>query len=157
MPQNPFRNYHITPITSADFIEVEKIEQRGQIVPWTEASLKSELADRNAFHFGLYATRDKNMLSFILSRLVLDELHIHHLCTHPDWRRRGCARALLEHCIETAKNSAGAQCAFLEVAVSNTAAVTLYEHMGFLKEFVRDKYYATGDDALVMSKKLKFP
>lgn len=154
MAHHSFPDYRISTVTPADLASVRALEHTGQIVPWTDAALESELAGEHAFHFGIYSVRGHLLRAFILSRIILDELHIHHLCTHPAWRRRGLAQALLEHSIETAVNSARIQCVFLEVAASNTAAVALYGKRGFSKEFIRKKYYSTGDDAIVMSKKI---
>ena len=147
------KNFNIVPITADGFSEVLTIERLGQEVPWSEDSLLSELADANAFHFGVFSTKERRFLAFMLSRIVLDEVHIHHLCTHPEFRQKGIARTLLDHALETAR-SRGVKKAFLEVAASNGAARGLYKNAGFTEDFVRGKYYSTGDDAIIMSKAL---
>jgi [ribosomal protein S18]-alanine N-acetyltransferase len=141
----------IVPVTAAGFSEVKNIERLGQEKPWSDDSLMSELANTNAFHFGIYKTTDRSLLAFMLSRIILDELHIHHLCTHPDFRRKGLARKLLNHVLASAC-SKGVNKAFLEVAASNSAAIALYKKTGFTNDFIREKYYSAGDDAVVMSK-----
>jgi [ribosomal protein S18]-alanine N-acetyltransferase len=40
--------------------------------------------------------------------------------------------------------------AVLDVRADNSAAVALYEKLGFERTAVRRRYYATGGDALVM-------
>jgi ribosomal-protein-alanine N-acetyltransferase len=140
-------------LTADDFSEVKKLERLGQKTPWSDESLLSELTDANAFHFGIMTTNNRGLLAFALSRIVLDEIHIHHLCTHPDFRRNGLAKKLLGSVLGAAC-SKGVKKAFLEVAASNTAAFSLYKKMGFSVDFIREKYYSTGDDAFVMSRSL---
>jgi len=146
----PLDDFFIAPVVAAGFSDVKTIERLGQETPWSDYSLMSELADANAFHFGIYKTTDRHLLAFMLSRIILDELHIHHLCTHPDFRRKGLARKLLNHVLASARLK-GVKKAFLEVAASNKAASSLYGKMGFGIDFIRERYYPAGDDAMVMS------
>lgn len=55
---------------------------------------------------------------------------IQNLGVHPDYRDRGIGRALLAHALQGFR-IAGCTHAQLEVTVQNTAAVRLYERMGF--------------------------
>jgi ribosomal-protein-alanine N-acetyltransferase len=151
--REPLINPFIAPVTAAEFLEVKKIENLGQKNPWSDDSLRAELADANAFHFGAFAATGSGMLAFLLARIILDELHIHHLCTHPDFRRKGLARNLLGRVLDFARTK-GVENAFLEVAASNDAAIALYKDAGFTSDLIRKKYYLTGDDAIVMSKSL---
>lgn len=146
----------IGPITPADFPDVKNLERLGQTEPWSDNSLETELTDANAFHFGLYSAQDRRLLAFVLARTILDEVHIHRVCTHPDRRRAGCARTLIGHLLETAR-SRGAHRVFLEVAASNTAALALYRRAGFTEDTTRENYYSTGDDAIVMTLTLVAP
>ena len=43
---------------------------------------------------------------------------------------------------------------FLEVRVSNSAALALYLKCGFCGKFVRPRYYGDGEDAVIMAKDL---
>lgn len=148
--EESFKNHFIAPITTAEFPEVSKIERLGQKNPWSDDSLRVELADVNAFHFGAYFATGGCLSAFLLARIILDELHIHHLCTHPECRRKGLADSLLLHVLATAR-SRGVKKAFLEVAASNNAAIALYKKAGFTSDFTRKKYYSTDDDGIVMS------
>lgn len=49
---------------------------------------------------------------------------------HPDFRRRGIARQLMEACLQDAAHKGG-RSAYLDVIADNVGAVTLYEKMGF--------------------------
>jgi [ribosomal protein S18]-alanine N-acetyltransferase len=143
----------IIPLAVADFPEVKTIEILGQKIPWSDDSLLSELSNAAAFHFGIRIMPSRFLTAFILSRIVLDEMHIHHVCTHPGFRRSGFARKLLDRALETAR-SRGIKKAFLEVAAPNIPAVALYKKAGFALDFIREKYYSSGDDAIVMSKRI---
>ena len=89
-------------------------------------------------------------LGYALGWWVVDELQLLSIATHPQARRRGAARRLLE-ALSAAARAAGGQRVSLEVARSNVPAVRLYESSGFRVFNVRKRYYPeTGDDALEM-------
>ncbi len=51
------------------------------------------------------------------------------VCTHPDWRGRGYARALMR--VVAGRILDRGETAFLHAYASNTGAVALYESLGF--------------------------
>lgn len=94
---------------------------------------------------------------FALWRAVAGEAELLTIATHPDHRRRGTARALMQRWMATA--STQADTAFLEVAADNAAAIALYDAFGFKQMARRPDYYkraATSVDALVMRAPLPF-
>lgn len=93
------------------------------------------------------------LLAMVSAWIVLDELQITALAVHPDHRRRGLARHLLVALFEESRQG-GADRATLEVASSNTAARSLYAALGFREAAVRRGYYRSGDDALVLWRRL---
>jgi ribosomal-protein-alanine N-acetyltransferase len=68
----------------------------------------------------------------------------------PDWRRRGIARALLNKCEEKLHMPQMK----LSVRRSNTAAICLYEKLGYKQVDIWSKYYRGGEDGLVLAKKM---
>jgi ribosomal-protein-alanine N-acetyltransferase len=87
---------------------------------------------------------------------VLDEVHILNLTVAPSARRRGLGRALLNRALDRARE-VGATSAYLEVRVSNAAAIDLYRSAGFEEIAQRRDYYpaANGrEDALILRKVL---
>ena len=87
------------------------------------------------------------------------EAQILNLSVVPDARRQGLGRALLERFVDDALRT-GADQIFLEVRVSNTAAIALYRSAGFEPVARRTNYYpasllAVAEDALVMRKHLR--
>jgi ribosomal-protein-alanine N-acetyltransferase len=79
------------------------------------------------------------------------EAHIVTIATHPDFRRQGLGRRLLQAMIDKAID-AGALEITLEVRASNYAAQALYRSMGFVVVGVRKHYYHdNGEDAILMT------
>ena len=91
--------------------------------------------------------------AMVMARIAADEAEILTLAVHPHARRQGLARALL-HEAATMLDAQGATALFLEVALRNTAARALYAAAGFAEVGRRRRYYADGDDAMVMRRTL---
>jgi [ribosomal protein S18]-alanine N-acetyltransferase len=149
----PSPEFVIVPLLMSDFSALKAVERAGQKTPWPDSELLAEVASEHALHFCVRSLGDASFSAFILCRLIIDELHIHNLCTHPDFRRRGYGRALVLHALAVARSRNGAK-AFLEVASSNLPAIALYRSVGFNMDFERKQYYASGENALVMSASL---
>ncbi len=81
--------------------------------------------------------------------------HLISIAVLPDFRRRGVASALMKEVME-ALVGYGCGDLFLEVRVSNVGAVGLYRKLRFWVERRIRHYYADGEDAYVMSRKLPF-
>ena len=75
-------------------------------------------------------------------------------CPSPGaWQRQGLGRQLLEHLIGELEKR-GVLTLWLEVRASNTAAIALYESLGFNEATIRRNYYPTVDgreDAIIMA------
>ncbi|HET6608027.1 MAG TPA: ribosomal protein S18-alanine N-acetyltransferase [Rhodopila sp.] len=85
----------------------------------------------------------------ILIRIAADEAEVLTLAVAPDARRNGFGHALLRQAMETLAVQ-GAHSLFLEVSVSNPAALALYRKAGFVTAGRRRRYYPDGSDAAVM-------
>ena len=70
------------------------------------------------------------------------------LAVHPDYRRRGIARALLMACEEELPQPV----IRLSVRASNQGAISLYERAGYRVVDQWLRYYAGGESALVLEK-----
>jgi ribosomal-protein-alanine N-acetyltransferase len=79
--------------------------------------------------------------------------HIVSVAVMPQHRREGIGQALVNEAMEGMRLYRGKQC-FLEVRVTNTPAVGLYRKLGFEVTRTIHGYYADGEDAYLMSKKL---
>jgi tRNA threonylcarbamoyladenosine biosynthesis protein TsaB len=112
------------------------------VVPGTSAILVSNL---------------NNPMGFVLFRKAADEAEILTICTRPKLRQKGYAKQLV-HYLENLLTSENVKSMFIEVAISNQAALALYASRGFEKTDTRKNYYERGDgrreDALIMRKGL---
>jgi ribosomal-protein-alanine N-acetyltransferase len=102
---------------------------------------------------GLLALIEEDPAGLILWRTVADEAEILTLCVHPQARKRGVGRALVEFAKGSVRKG-GAQRLVLEVAVDNEPAKALYLQEGFRSEGRRNRYYQTkaGEtDALILA------
>ena len=113
--------------------------------PWSEASLREELTNPCARF--LVALCEGEIAGYLGCHHLADEGFITNVAVFPAWRRRGVARALLRAAQTQARSLTRLS---LEVRVSNTAAIALYESLGFVPDGIRPRFYAhpTEDAAL---------
>ncbi len=94
---------------------------------------------------------------FILIRSAGGEAEILTLAVRPSARRKGLGANLVEAGAQAMRDQ-GAETMFLEVAVSNTVAQTLYTRLGFTKAGERKGYYVRAgqapEDALILRSNL---
>jgi ribosomal-protein-alanine N-acetyltransferase len=137
----------------ADAGRICSIEHESSSVPRLLTACETELSDEHGANF--VALDESGMVcAYIISVIVLDELHIHTLATQQCFRRRSIATRLIDRVIDLAMRK-GVLKAFLEVRSKNGAAIGLYEKSGFSTQLIRKKYYSDdGDDALIMTKNI---
>lgn len=111
------------------------------------------VAEENAEIVGYIMCRIEVGLSNLGFGGLVKKGHVVSVAVMPDHRRKGLGDALMTRAMEGMRSYNAKQC-YLEVRVSNDLAVNLYRKMGFgIARTVRG-YYADGEDAYVMSKKL---
>lgn len=135
-----------------DLSQVAAIAAHSYAEPWPQESFRVEL--NSEVSHPVVAERAGEIVGFIVAWMVTDEVEIANLTVKETFRRRGLGRMLLTHVLALAQ---ARQCAtaYLEVRRSNWAARRLYESMGFNDHGLRSRYYGrTGEDAIVMQKKL---
>jgi ribosomal-protein-alanine N-acetyltransferase len=95
---------------------------------------------------------------YVFAGMVAGEAEILILGVHPDARRKGLARLLLESLfahLKTLSDPFVAETVFLEVRGGNEAAIRLYEALGFGRVGVRKGYYAdNGEDAVLLRREI---
>jgi ribosomal-protein-alanine N-acetyltransferase len=105
----------------------------------------------------LDTTDPPKMLGFGAFHRIVDEAELYNLVVDPDHRQRGVGRALLEDARRRLME-AGAKRVFLEVRVSNKAAISLYSSVGFGIHSRRENYYRDPpEDAYVLCLELNPP
>jgi [ribosomal protein S18]-alanine N-acetyltransferase len=101
----------------------------------------------------LYVVRENPktpILGYICFWLVAEEIQLLNLAIHPNYRRQGVGRYLMEFLLQQARGKKVLTIS-LEVRPSNQAAQGLYRSLGFRVIHRRPGYYGPeGEDALVM-------
>ena len=137
-------------MTMDDIEQVLAIDRVSFSLPWPERSFRFELTDNPASRCWV-AEMDGKLVGMIVAWLIVSEVHVATLATHPDFRRQGIAKKLLAYTLRELRNE-GAQSSFLEVRASNFAAQEMYRKFGYEESGVRPRYYRDNDeDALLMT------
>lgn len=112
----------------------------------------------------IVAEEDGDVVGYIMCRIevglsnyglggVVKKGHVVSIAVMPDHRKEGIAKALMARGMDAMRGYSAKQC-YLEVRVTNEAAVFLYKKLAFEVTKTVRGYYADGEDAYVMSKKL---
>lgn len=116
---------------------------------WSRDSFYSELSNNLAHYFCAF---DENgtLLGYAGSWLIVDEAHITNIAVSPDFRRKNVGEALLKTIIDSCYKEK-VKYLTLEVRISNTPAISLYEKYSFKSLGTRKGYYQNNnEDALIM-------
>ena len=101
---------------------------------------------------------DGAVIGYAVMALEVDDCALYSIAVKPSHRRQGLARTLFNAGVSWARESGKSRCV-LEVRVSNTGAIQLYEKLGFRRDGIRKNYYPTQtsqrEDALLMSLNLE--
>jgi [ribosomal protein S18]-alanine N-acetyltransferase len=135
-----------------DLAAIEAIERASYPTPWSRSMFASELARSSSISLGAVAAETRELVGYLVISRYVDAWHVMNIAVAPEWRRRGVATALLERLFEVTAAD-GRRGYTLEVRVSNTGAIRLYERLGFRSRGVRRAYYTDNlEDALIMWK-----
>jgi len=145
-PSEVARAASIRRLAYSDLPAVISIERRSFPTPWSLAMFVLELSKPSGIC--LAATDGDELLGYLVFSRYDQVWHLMNVAVAPDRRRAGVARRLISKLVE---ESGGKLPFTLEVRVSNHAAITMYERLGFRSAGVRPRYYQdNGEDALIM-------
>ncbi|HEU0297347.1 MAG TPA: ribosomal protein S18-alanine N-acetyltransferase [Anaerolineales bacterium] len=143
-------NVHIRRMTVEDVPAVAQLDQLSFSLPWTERSFHFEVTSNPASRCWV-AEQAGRIVGVVVAWLLVDEMHIATIATHPDFRRQGIAWALLAHVLKLGADE-GALSSFLEVRESNLVAQAMYRKFGYEVTGRRPRYYKdNGEDAILMT------
>lgn len=136
------RRLELTDIANA--LEIERVAFP---TPWSSAMFVLELSKSSSVC--LAATVDERLVGYMIAARYAQVWHVMNVSVHPDQRRAGVASALLKELFRLADGERTHYT--LEVRVSNSAAIAMYEANGFRGAGARPGYYTdNGEDALIM-------
>ena len=116
-------------LEAGDLDVVEEIERESYPTPWSRSMFDAELRKPSSLALGAFSENDQLLGYAFVSRYV-DAWHVMNVAVAIAYRRRGIAVALLERLFDvTASDQRRGYT--LEVRVSNTGAIGLYERLGF--------------------------
>jgi ribosomal-protein-alanine N-acetyltransferase len=112
----------------------------------------------------IVAEEDREVVGYIMCRIeaglsnfglggLTKKGHVVSVAVMPEYRRRGIGEALVTKAIEGMRIYGAKQC-YLEVRVTNEEAIGLYKKLGLEVTRTIRGYYADGEAAYVMSRKL---
>jgi len=140
---------------TSDLDAIEKSHASGFARGWSNGEIQSLLQSDSVFCLVLLeeGKTHKSALGFVMVRSAADEAEILSIAVDPVHRRRGVGKHLVQAAIRRLQADRVASL-FLEVAETNTGAVTLYKKLGFKQVGIRENYYAPaagGETAVVSS------
>ncbi|MBN1114946.1 MAG: ribosomal protein S18-alanine N-acetyltransferase [Oligoflexia bacterium] len=134
-------------VTNEDLPDIFFIETLSFPSPWTLGMFANELESKNSYGLKAVSKGSGKVTGYIFARKLYHELHIMNLAVHPDHRRTGIGSMLLSEFLAL---NTGMLNVYLEVRISNSSAISLYESFGFRQIYLRNRYYHNGEDAIVM-------
>jgi ribosomal-protein-alanine N-acetyltransferase len=142
----------LRPLQLRDLNAIETIERASYPTPWSRSMFASELAKPSSICLGAFDLETGVLVGYLVISRYVDAWHVMNVAVDPTERRRGVATSLLERLFELTTGR-GRRGYTLEVRVSNTEAIALYERLGFKPRGVRRGYYTDNrEDALIMWK-----
>ena len=144
----------IRPMVESDVSDVVSTERASYQFPWSEGIFRDCL---RVGYICRVVTVEDRLVGYGVMSVGAGEAHILNLCIREAFRCAGIGGRLLSYLLDRAAAS-GMTEAFLEVRPSNTAAIRLYQSLGFEPVGTRRGYYqAVGgrEDAAVLKLSLR--
>lgn len=136
-----------------DIDKAKKLEDEQCIDILSKTSMLSDLNDQNFSYFVIKLNDD--IIGYVATSHVIDTMDILSIVVSKTHQQKGIATKLLYYIFDFAKNL-NINKILLEVRISNTKAISLYEKCGFKKISLRKNYYQSPtEDAIIMEKTLE--
>ena len=136
--------------TIEDAHAIYEIEQQSFSVPWRLESVLAEL-EGAANKLYMVICEENHIVGYAGAWLVYNEGQITNIAVLPSARGKGYGSKLTKQLIDECF-SRGMHEIFLEVRISNLAALAMYRNLGFSVKGIRKEYYSEPtEDAYIMS------
>jgi [ribosomal protein S18]-alanine N-acetyltransferase len=146
-------NLELRRLTLTDLAAIERIERQAYPTPWSRSMFAGELAKTSSICLGAVDTdAGEALIGYLIISRYADAWHVMNVAVDEEYRGQGIATKLLSRLFElTAGDDRRGYT--LEVRVSNSGAIKLYEKLGFVPRGIRRGYYTDNrEDALIMWK-----
>ena len=142
-------NLTVSVFDKEDIPSLVKIEEEEFSTPFKEKDFLSIY--ESDISSVLVAKSEGTVLGYVSFTVIIDECQIINFATKNEFKRHGVGKsvmkALIAHCKEL-----GVAKYFLEVRVSNQAAISLYEKFGFVRVGISKGHFsAPREDAVLMN------
>jgi len=136
-----------------DVAHVLEIESLSFPNPWREMTFRGEIYNQPvSFPFVIVHKFQRKIIGYVIFWCIKERAQINNIAIHPDFRRMGIAESVLFQVLDQIRK-AGAKLITLEVRLSNLAARSLYNKLGFEVFGIKENYYNDPrEDALIMGK-----
>ena len=143
-------------IREEDVRGIHEIETLCFPMPWSEESILHDVKENPVARWLVLDDGEGRVLAYAGMWFVLDEAHVCNVAVHPDYRRLGYGRRIMDALMQLAQDNSMSMMT-LEVRRSNTPAQNLYHACGFLDVGYRKRYYEDNkEDALIMYKEFHY-
>jgi ribosomal-protein-alanine N-acetyltransferase len=142
--------HSIRNMTVQDIDSIFEIEKQAYPFPWSKSLFEQAVQSTK---YCVVLVLDNKIVGYGIISFVVGEAELLNLCIAPALQGKGLANKLLTHLLEHAANRDNHEM-FLEVRVSNAAAIHLYDKIGFNEIGRRKNYYPTvggKEDAILMA------
>jgi ribosomal-protein-alanine N-acetyltransferase len=138
-------------MTPADVPFISKLESETFSMPWSAESFLEMIEKEDARYY--VAEEDGRLLGGCGVLMIVGEGNITNVVVAPEMRNKGVGTGLLQHMMKEGQKE-GLTAYTLEVRVSNTQAIHVYEKLGFVSEGIRPGFYEKpAEDAMIMWKR----
>lgn len=140
-------------MSAADLDDVARVENAVYTHPWTRGNFADSLAAGN---LAWVVREDGHLVAYCVVMMSPDDAHLLNISVDAPAQHRGIGRELLTWVADQTL-AAGVPSVLLEVRVSNTRALRMYERAGYVRIGLRRGYYPAlegREDAIVMRKTL---
>ncbi|HAT9216274.1 TPA: ribosomal-protein-alanine N-acetyltransferase [Legionella pneumophila subsp. pneumophila] len=149
---------NIRRMKDSDIENVYSIETNVHIAPWSRDILRDCVLVGYDCRVLEINNGDSSILAgYIISRISNNSCHILNLCIAKPLQSKGLGRKLLQTVLYSLSKYTQTESVILEVRPSNSAALHLYETMGFEKVEIKKDYYKdknSVEDAILLKKLL---
>ncbi len=141
--------------TIQDLDALVTLEEACFSVPWSRKNFEAELEGNQFSRVLMIAhpkpTHDVRAIGYVCVWMVFEEIRFLNLAVHPDFRRQGIGKQLIQEALGQAR-VVGCCRGMLEVRATNMPAQMLYKSFCFQAYATRKSYYTNPpEDAILMS------